>query len=80
MATYVCAVCGKLALPTNSNLVDGGLFVHRACQMRAAPPGRHPHYCYDDDGKLDCACGLDVLDVELAEELAARYVSPEAGW
>lgn len=32
MATpYRCAVCGTLALNTNSNLVDGQRFVHRAC-------------------------------------------------
>lgn len=32
--TYTCAVCGTLALPTNSNLIDGRRFVHRSCDPR----------------------------------------------
>ena len=34
MTAYTCAVCGTLALPANSDLVDGERFVHRACQHR----------------------------------------------
>jgi hypothetical protein len=29
---YLCAACGKLALPTNSNLHQGRFFVHRNCE------------------------------------------------
>lgn len=32
--SYLCAVCGTLALPINSNLIDGRRFVHRACRDR----------------------------------------------
>lgn len=28
---YYCSVCGTLALPINSYLIDGLRFVHRAC-------------------------------------------------
>ena len=34
MATYLCAVCGALALNTNSLVTDGRI-IHRAC---ATPP------------------------------------------
>lgn len=36
----------------------------------------HPAACYDDDGKLECACGLEVL---LEREAAAQLAAMESG-
>lgn len=54
MAVYMCAVCGTVALPTNSNLVDGMRFVHRACDIRPATRRRHAFFCTDDGCRGEC--------------------------
>ena len=37
---------------------------------------RHEPYCYDDDGKIDCACGLAEVAALLTDRELAQY---EAG-
>lgn len=59
MATYLCAVCGTLALPTNSNLIDGDRFVHRGCDPASQAPPRpgvtcHAFFCVDDLCRGEC--------------------------
>ena len=35
---------------------------------------RHPAYCYDDDGELECAC--DLADQPIPEPWPADYGDP----
>lgn len=54
MADYYCAACGTLALPSNSDLVDGRRFVHRACRPDPEPRGDHSFWCVDDGCRGEC--------------------------